>query len=253
MTVYQCEDSMESIFTAIYQAYEEKQRPEDTKISINEEPFLFADYRKIQTDVQKAEKVSRTIRRLFGEEDYYHICLALCANDEEKAQSVYQTIALGLLTKPQKGHLLDSLANQNVHEVFRLARSASREECHYRGFLRFEELEGGILYGKIAPKNHLLPFLMPHFADRYPREHFLIYDRGRELFGVHPSGRQWYLLQGDSLAKEAEFVRLSEKEREYQELFRYFCHKIAIAERQNKELQQNLLPLRFRKDMIEFQ
>ena len=44
----------------------------------------------------------------------------------------------------------------------------------------------------------------------------------------------------------------SKEEAGYQELFRYFCHKIAIKERQNDKLQKSMLPLRFRPYMTEF-
>ncbi|MBO5283384.1 MAG: DUF4130 domain-containing protein, partial [Lachnospiraceae bacterium] len=38
----------------------------------------------------------------------------------------------------------------------------------------------------------------------------------------------------------------------YEELFRYFCHKIAIKERKNLALQNQMMPKRFQKYTIEF-
>lgn len=70
---------------------------------------------------------------------------------------------------------------------------------------------------------------MPHFADRLPVENFVIYDDTRGLFGVHPAGRQWYVLSGEEGAEPR--LCLSERERQYQELFRRFCRTIAIKER----------------------
>ena len=80
----------------------------------------------------------------------------------------------------------------------------------------------------------------------------MIYDEGRGLFGVHPAGKDWYLLQDKELRMQQEQLQYSEEEMQYRELFRHFCHKIAIKERKNLELQRNLLPLRFREYMIEF-
>lgn len=258
MTVYQCEDSLEGVFTAIYNAYQDRSDPLDTRISLNGELFLFARYVASAADGVKTLKVMNTLKDRFGKEDYLRICLALSSSHEEKAQAVYQTVALGLKQKCSRGHLFDSLGNQWVHLAFSLARAAENEEHHLRGFLRFRELKNGILFSRTGPKNNLITFLMPHFADRLPGENFLIYDEIRGIFGVHPAGRQWYVVREEEAGRgtgdwKMPDRELSEKEKEYQELFRYFCHKIAVKERENKKLQQNMLPLRFQEYMIEFE
>lgn len=79
----------------------------------------------------------------------------------------------------------------------------------------------------------------------------MIRDGQRGIFAIHPAGKQWYLFYAGEQETESAF-RISEEEQEYQELFRYFCHKIAIEERKNLKLQQNMLPLRFRRNMTEF-
>ena len=176
--------------------------------------------------------------------------MALAAEDEEKAQAVYRTIVEGLRCKVGPGHLFDNLARNEIHKAFALARGVNTEVGHQIQFLRFQELESGILYSRIGPKNDVLAFIMPHFADRLPIEHFVIYDEKRNVFGIHPAGRQWYLLRGEEADVQP---RYSEEELQYQELFRQFCHTITIEERRNRKLQQNMLPLRFREYMVEFQ
>ena len=76
MVVYQCEDSLEGIFTAIYNAYEDKNKPEDTRVSLTDDLLLFAKYVPVTVDKTKALKVMNTIKRRFGEDDYWRICLA---------------------------------------------------------------------------------------------------------------------------------------------------------------------------------
>ncbi len=250
MKVYQCEDSLEGVFTAIYNIYEDKCDHSDTQISLCGELLLFAEYIKVTPDVEKTKKVIRTLKSRFGERDYRRLCLALSAPDAAKAQAVYQTVVWGLSAKAGQEHLFDNLANDDVLTAFSLGRGASREEQHLRGFVRFQELENGVLYSVIGPKNNILTFLMPHFADRFPMEDFVLCDERRGIFGVHPKGESWYLMQGrEGSLKD---IPLSAKEEEYQELFRYFCTKIAIKERVNTGLQLNMLPLRFREYMVEF-
>lgn len=252
MIVYQCEDSLESIFTAIYNAYEEKRDHKDTRIMLTDELLLFAEYVKVNADTQKALKVIRTLKRKFGEENYRWICYALAAPSADKGQAVYGTIVQGLGGNFLPGHLFDSMADDHVNRAFCLARGAANELQHLLGFLRFQELENGILFARIGPKYNLLTFLAEHFSDRLPMENFIIYDDHRELSALHPAGKGWYLLQGGQPDAGEDFWRMSEKELEYQELFRYFFHKIAIKERRNLKLQQGMLPLRFQEYMMEF-
>lgn len=251
MVVYVCEDSLEGIFTGIYRAYEEKRDHDDTFLSMTDEPMLFAEFVKVEPDRQRTLKVIKTLQKRFGEEDYISLCQALASEDPDKAQAVYRTVVYGLQRGSSPGHLFDNLAEDNVHRAFSLARGASREICHLQGFVRFQELEGKVLYSAMGPKNNILTFLMPHFADRLPQENFVLFDEKRNLFGIHPAGRQWYLLQGEEAVSPV--LRLSEEEEQYQELFRRFCRTIAIRERRNLNLQRNMLPLRFREYMMEFQ
>lgn len=252
MRVYQCEDSPEGIFTAIYNTYEDRCDRLDTVISLTQELYLFAEYIPVRTDEGKARKVMDTLRRRFGEEDFRLLCLALACEEPEKAQAVYRTITMGLEQNCGKGHLLDNLADHNVHLVFTLARGCNNEFLHLRGFLRFEELENRVLYAAFAPKNDVLAFLMPHFADRFPMENFMLYDEKRNLYGIHPAGKEWFLVRSGRNRMEEEERRLSAEEKEYQELFRFFCRELGIKERRNPELQRNMLPLHFRRYMTEF-
>lgn len=252
MKIYRCEDTLEGIFTAIYNIYEDNRQDNDVMIRVDDETFLFAEDIRVTTDCEKSTKVIRTLRRRFGEENYQWICFALASEDAEKAQAVYGTVAEGLRLNSQSGHLFDNLANQQVHKAFELARAASHETMHLQGFLRFQEVKGGILYASIAPKNNILTFLMPHFSDRFPIENFMIYDENRGMIGIHAAGSEWYLMDIADSPEAAENFRLSEGEMRYRELFKYFCKKIAIEARENPELQRNMLPLRFRGYMTEF-
>lgn len=255
MYIYRCDDTLEGIFTAIYRVYEEHRSREEVRLALEDEAWLFSTVIEVETDPDRAEKVIRTLRRRFGEKDYEYLCLALAAQDAEKAQAVYGTVAAGLHGGCGFGHLFDNLTDANVYKTFRLATNVGRESGHLREFVRFAELENGMLYGKISPRSNVLTFLMPHFADRFPEENFVLHDVGRGWFGVHPAAGQWYLLRGAELLSEDPSVSasFSADENRYRMLFRHFCQSIAINERHNGKLQAGMLPLRFREHMAEFQ
>lgn len=247
-----CEDCLEGIFSAVYTAYERHCKPEKTRIQISEEENLrlFANYFTIATDPEKSAKVIRTLRKRFGEEKFLFFCYALASPDEKKATAVYRMLAKGLCL-PYPAAVFDMHADAEVRIVQKLKLNTWNEIHHLYGFLRFRELEQKILFAEIKPKNDILPFLAVHFADRFPMEHFLIYDTGRKRFAVHEAGKAWFLAESGFWKEEA--IVESKEENEYQELFRHFCHTIAIKERHNTCLQKGLLPLRFRPYMTEFQ
>ena len=248
-----CEDSVEGICTAVYMAYELHYQPETTFLQIGQEEnlFLFADYTTIVPDALKATKVIRTLKKKFGEEAYTMIHRCLASYDKRKANAIYQTIAFGL-KQSNKNNIMGNLTNDSIRTVFELSRSCNNEMLHLMGFLRFQELENGLLFSKIGPKNNILLLIADHFSDRFPNEDFVIYDHTRGICIVHPKQKKWTLLSNVGLSDE-ELVKISSVEIYYQELFTFFCHKIAIDDRRKISLQQQMLPKRFQKYMIEFE
>lgn len=252
-----CENSTEGILSAVYEAYKRQLKHEETYIQMEMENYrLFARYEKVDTDSKKVNCVLNTLRREFYEEDVLWLYYALAGTDADRGQAVYRTIVAGryqMRAQRRKSELFHDLKDPYIHKAFTLARKTSNEVCRFKGFLRFEEMENGILFARIAPQNDILSFLSMHFADRFPMEAFVIYDESRKVFSIHAPGKNWYLLH-DKEAYEAleEQWSLSGEESDYQELFRYFCHKISIKERENLKLQMGMLPLRFRGHMTEF-
>lgn len=250
-----CEDSLDGIFTGIYEAYQYKKDEhivshDEIHLAVKEPDTyrLFMHYEKVTTDREKSLKVSRTLKRELGEDTFYDMCLALASDREEKADAVYHTVVLGLQYHDR--NVFARLHEDAVSSAFACQRGASRELQHLKGFLRFGELEQGILYAKFAPKNNILTYLMAHFADRLPADDFIIFDEKRGLYGLHPRYKQWYLVSEAAIDEDK--LVFSKDEEVYKELFVRFCKTIAIEERKNPELQRNMLPLRFRPYMPEF-
>lgn len=221
-------------------------------LCLTDDPIFFAEDIAVSPDAEKTHRVMNTLKRRFGTDNYLSLCMALASEDQEKAQAVYRTVVSGLRRGCRQGQLFDNLADRDVHKAFALARSVSTEVGHQKQFLRFQELDNGLLYSRIGPKYDVLVFVMPHFANRLPIENFVIYDEKRSLFGIHPAQKEWYFFRGED-GDKVTVPGLSEDEMTYQELFRQFCHTITIEGRRNAQLQKGMLPLRFREYMVEFQ
>lgn len=247
-----CEDSNEGIMTGIYEAYAGRLDHGRTFLQIGEEDNfrLFTSYVPVIMEQVKANKVMHTIIERFGMETFQIILQALASRDPDRGQAVYQSIVFGLKGQYQ-GNLIDCIYEDSIAKVVQLSTTTWYELHHLYGFLRFEELENGMLFATIHPKNRLLSFMGDHFSNRFPKENFAIFDETYDLCLVHAAGKPFVVVTGD-LVRRDELPGISGKEKAIQELFCYFCHKISIKERENGKLQQQNLPLRFRDDMTEF-
>ena len=86
MTVFECEDSSDGIFTGIYDAWASRLGHANVRLQLQgmHTLELFTQYRQVVPDAGKAEKVARTIRRKMGEESYQIIFRAAMAKSGEK-------------------------------------------------------------------------------------------------------------------------------------------------------------------------
>lgn len=247
-----CESTPEGIFSAIYHAYEQRFNHNKTFIQLKpiENYELFSNYIEVTTDFEKARKVDKTIAERFGEISYSYIWYALYSQSDERGNAVYHTIARGL-AKAYKGELVNCLQDPYVLAVSKMRQNVWCEAHHYMGFVRFGELKSKILYSEIEPKNHILPIIAGHFADRFPKENFMIKDKGRKLYVVHEAGKG-YVFHREEESVNVTRDMYSQEEQKMQHLFHIFHKSIAIDERTNLKLQRQLLPLRFRENMVEF-
>lgn len=140
------------------------------------------------------------------------------------------------------------LAEPSVRRIHELNRFVANESHFFREFLRFDTMEGDILFARIRPKSNVLTMVTPHFADRISGENFLILDVGRSIAAIHPANRDWYLT---AITRSQAEALLSQKPDEYRSLWKTFYDTIAIQERVNPKLQRNMMPLRYREFMPE--
>ncbi len=248
-----CEPTVEGIFSAVFYAYEYRLNPNTTVVQPEEigNYELFAKYHQVETDMEKAKKVDQTIAKCFGEISYSYIWYALYSMRPDRGNAVYHTIARGI-AKAYRGELVNYLQDPYILAVSKMRQNVWCEAHHYMGFVRFQELTNGLLYSEIMPKNHVLPILAEHFSQRFPKEDFMILDKGRNLYLVHEAGKAAVFHQEKEKVREITAKMYSVEEMKVQSLFKIFHETIAIKERTNLRLQQQLLPLRFRENMVEY-
>lgn len=254
--IYVCSDSIEGIFTAIYDIYtdvsKKKAAHDYCKIITGEigNFELFSEYIDVTTDPEKALKVTKTICDRFGFECYEAFLYAASCNDDRKATTIYKSIVDGFRTKAGF-KLLMMWTNPNVSLVNELWRQGKNEFGRWREFLQFKELNNGVLFSRIGPTCDILALLAPHFSNRFPNESFMIYDEKRDKYLVHEKQQKCVVVLGNGMDPDEENNR-SFDDFCYEKLFKVFTTSIAIKERKNLKLQQQLMPLRIQNYKIEF-
>lgn len=245
-----CEDSINSVFCGIYEAWAGGYDREEVVLRTGgvQNYELFMEYRKVPEDALAGQKVANTIRRRFGEEMYERICYALWSDGEDKADAVYRMVRYGIEHNCGYG-FKNHLTNEAVQRVFELWRRTYNEAHHFLGFLRFFELESGVLHANIHAKNQVLEPLAVHFSDRLPGENWVICEKNRKIAAVHPSHKDWFFIEEEQILPLFEQKR-SRLDEEFSNMWSCFCNSISIEARKNLKLQRQNLPLRFRGDMV---
>lgn len=257
--IYVCEDSLTGIFSGIYEVWKRKMTAEEAGLEVGDsfERRLFCEYIFCKAEERKALAVIRMIQKNLGADVYEKISYALLSADRRKAEMVFRAM-LEAKKLSRKDRLMEHLGNEAVRAVFGMYRQVANEAHHYKGFVRFRELKNKTLFAKIEPKHAVLPCIAEHFADRFPQENWVIYDKTHEVFLIHEKGKRYYFLQqymcmkGDSGSAQNIAGGFSEEEIDYEALWKEFVQSISVAERENRALQNQNLPLRFRTNLVEF-
>lgn len=257
--IYVCEDSLTGIFSGIYEVWKRKMTAEEAGLEVGDsfERRLFCEYIFCKAEERKALAVIRMIQKNLGADAYEKISYALLSADRRKAEMVFRAM-LEAKKLSRKDRLMEHLGNEAVRAVFGMYRQVANEAHHYKGFVRFRELKNKTLFAKIEPKHAVLPCIAEHFADRFPQENWVIYDKTHEVFLIHEKGKRYYFLQqymcmkGDSGSAQNITGGFSEEEMDYEALWKEFVRSISVAERENRALQNQNLPLRFRTNLVEF-
>ena len=249
-----CEDSLEGILTAVYEAYASRYGLHDICVELIDErqrqTVLFSEYKVIETNIEYAAGVAKAIRKKISEEAFWTVYNAACAQDSAKANAIYRFIVYGLYYGSK---VMEALSEPDIRLVLQLSRKVGRECEHLYGFLRFEPVQvsgHSILFARIRPKHNQLQNMGRHFSNRYPKESFIICDTGRKLACLHlpAEGCRFFKYDDETFG---EFKAGIQAEDEYQKLWQSFFNTVMISQRSNPKCQMSMMPKRYWEYMAE--
>lgn len=239
MKVFICDDEPESFFTAVFDAYFEKDgiitSAENFQLSLGVEIV------RVSADPVKCGKVVKGLNK-YDKGALSDCLLALRSCDGQKMQSVFAYIRKIF---EKKATVANAYNLAEVVEFNALTYKITGEIHRLKGLLRFKETANGTFYAPYSPDNDITGLLMPHFAERFKTENFVIHDIGRKIAGIY-NRREWILVSAD----EAE-ICLSDGEKAFEALWKKYYKSVNIQSRPHEKQMKRSMPTRYWKFLPE--
>ena len=153
------------------------------------------------------------IKHHLGYNAYWEIYHALLSTDDRKGTVVFEVLQEARKIR-QSEKIMEHLGCPAVADVFSMSRSVSNEAHRYEEFIRFRELENGILFSEILRNAQILTCVADHFEDRFPLENWIIYDKRRIKYVLYTELGKDGDLCGESIFNERAAENISEEEPE---------------------------------------
>ena len=241
--IYRYDGTWEGLLSCVFASFEKKEEPADIRCW-DEEQLLLLPERVIGTDEEHAWRVKLSLRTRLSVELYEFLAKCFLTCLPQKELQILRLIRKAYKVGPG---ILDQLTDDTVDVLTKALFHAEHEAHLLTGFVRFS-LTGNILVSQIGPKNQVLPLIAPHFAQRFPREAFLIHDKTHGMALVYRPF-EWAIVPMDGF----EMAPPDSEEAYYRALWKEFYDAIAIPGRHNPRCRMSHMPKRYWQFMTEFQ
>ena len=138
----------------------------------------------------------------------------------------------------------------SVNSLFKISKYVRGEAHKLKGFLRFKKIKNNFYYSEFSPINNVIGILANHFSKRLKEDNWIIKDTKRNIYAIYDKKNIFYLTNEEVLDLNLE---LTEDEEFFEDLWKTFHKTIGIKERENRRCQQNFMPKRYWKNMLEME
>ncbi|MFP4020694.1 MAG: TIGR03915 family putative DNA repair protein [Halanaerobium sp.] len=243
--VYIYDGSYQGLLTALYKAFKQREVPVKILAESDFRDDLFYQREEIVTDNEKAQFFSQQIKEHISARALNNIFHAYLSEVEKMELYIFRYLFTGF----KFGEKIDEfLTRDYVRQVQDLAHKVRHESHRLKGLIRLQEAAGGKYYAAVEPDYKTLVLLAPHFKSRFSTMDWIIHDKKREEALIFSAAdKEWLLID---LEKDFE-PELSAKEKDVQDLWRAFFSAVSIKNRSNYRLQQQFMPKKYWKHLIE--
>lgn len=251
---YAYDGTLEGLLSAIFEAYLNKEDPQDVVPEGAMQPRLSQRVHTVRTHMENAMRVKNGLIRKGGWSAFSAVRKASCSSDIAAGTVAYRFVRYSMDSHKGRQKPFSNISHPDVAPLFDITRSVNQECEHMRQFIRFEHLKGegmDLWFARCNPRDSVVPLVMDHFAERFNVQPFVIYDENHHISGVY-EGNDWYLVRAseDEIPGLAHIGRSAE-EATMQDAWRRFYKSVSIDARYNPELRRHFMAKRFWKNITE--
>ena len=178
MLVYTFDRTMDGVLSAVFDAYQLRQRP-DALIGEGEPLPLFCDEAHcVVTTEEKARRVWAGLEKRLPREALRLLTVSYLSEDKELDTPLFHYIYKVFGQKGVGGGR--NFADPDVLFVTNTARRVMHERLRMMQFIRFQKAVDGTYLAVVRPDHNVLPLIVDHFRDRFQDQPWLIYDARRK-------------------------------------------------------------------------
>ena len=243
-TALYCHDgSLEGLLCVVFEAYARHEAPASICVGTDVQLGFTQELVDVTSDFRLAQRVRAGIERCGGSRAWACVSRAFLSDAPDRDTALFAYIA-HIMEHGQRG--VADAAAPSVARVEQLVTGVLNERERMFQFLRFEELEGGVMFARINPRACVVPLLLGHFHARLGTQPFVIFDEAHGVVGVCDGQASTIVL-----AESVDVPPRSPDERGYQLLWKRFYDSIANEMRYAPALRRQLMPKRLWRNITE--
>lgn len=257
MTIYTFDGTMDGLLTAVFDAFERHELPDQLLTAGDALPLFCEGQYDVVTDESRAKRVFAGLEKRLAPEALRLLSVSWLSEQPELNTPLFQYICKVF----RQGDVSRNFADPDVLAVTNIARKVLHEQLRMKQFIRFQKAKDGTYLAVVSPDHNVLPLITGHFADRFNDQPWLIYD-ARRHYGYYYEGAGEPVRVTFEDESEVPFSladgKLNEEvisgdDRLLQDLWRTYFKAICIRERMNPRKQKSDMPVRYWKYMTEKQ
>ena len=212
---------------------------------------LFGDREEVFTDINKADRVWKGIKKKTTTKGSTRIYYAFLSEQFQVENLLLRYVRYALKSTVP----IDSdFANKDVLKVSQIAKSVGREKHRMEAFVRFKLTKDNLYFANIEPDFNVLPLISKHFKRRYADQKWIIYDLKRN-YGLYYDLNNVDIinitLPEDFDATKTTKDYFADEELEFQTLWQDYFESTNIPSRKNMKLHIRHVPKRYWKYLSE--
>lgn len=235
--IYQYDGSFFGYLSAVFDAWHDGLDQVDD-IRCHDTGSLFSPVKQVCQDEGKAARILESLRTKCGAKAAHFLYYGFLAEEPQRERKLLAYLQLAFRLQGQFGaHLSDPV----LWEVRKWAQKTGNERHKLLGLARYQELDGGMLYCRLAPTCCVVPLMAPHFIRRLSGEEWVLHDTRRQLGVYYRQGEAMIVEIPQTLAD----IAVSADEQQFASLWKRYYDTIAIAERHNERLRMQYMPKKY--------